>query len=403
MSLTGSCLCGDVRFEVEGPLEPLSHCHCSMCRKAHGAAFASFAAAPARAFRWLGGTERIRRFESSPGALRPFCSRCGSTVPMAGEGWDRVFIPLGLLDGDPKLGPLPHIFVGSKAPWYEIHDATPQYDAYPPGMGEAIPSPRKTEPTSEAVRGSCLCGAVAYEIPRPVGGAIVLLSLHALPALAGRGAQRQPVRRARALPLAARRGQGRVVQAARRRALHASVLPRVRRQGAGGALPRGDPRRDARRRSRDPPCPTHLRGVEGALVRDRRRPAALRRVRAGHDSVAAAPLARRELEGRGRGHRGAPPGGARAGRRRGRGRAARARPAHRARADRRARRPRLLRRAGPDRGSLGEGRAGPARRVRARELRARLRQARRAAVRRRRRGLHAGAAARPRPPGYANR
>jgi hypothetical protein len=172
--LKGSCLCSRVRYEIDGPLDGAMNCHCSMCRKAHGAAFASFAAAPASKFRWLAGTEKIRRFESSPGALRPFCSHCGSTVPMAGEGWPRVFIPVGLLDGDPKLGPLPHIFVGSKAAWYEIPDTAPQHTAYPPGMGEAIPSPRKTEPTSEAVRGSCLCGAVAYEIPRPVGGAIVL-------------------------------------------------------------------------------------------------------------------------------------------------------------------------------------------------------------------------------------
>ena len=85
-----------------------------------------------------------------------------------------MFIPLGLLDGEPKVGPLQHMFVGSKAAWYEIRDAAPQFDAYPPGMGEAIPFPRKTEPTSEAVRGGCLCGSVAYEIPRPVGGAIVL-------------------------------------------------------------------------------------------------------------------------------------------------------------------------------------------------------------------------------------
>jgi hypothetical protein len=174
MALSGSCLCGDVRFEVEGPLEPLSHCHCSMCRKAHGAAFASFAAAPSSGFRWLSGTERIGQFTSSPGNIRQFCTRCGSSLPSDPTRWRQVFIPLGLLDGDPKLGPLPHIFVASKAPWYEIPDAMLRYDAYPPGMGEAIPSPRKTEPTSEAVRGSCLCGAVAYEIPRPVGGAIVL-------------------------------------------------------------------------------------------------------------------------------------------------------------------------------------------------------------------------------------
>jgi len=168
MPLTGRCLCGAVAFEVDGPLQPLAHCHCSMCRKSHGAPFASFAGAAKSAFRWLRGTEHVRHYESSPGTQRAFCGICGSPLP-AGD----VFIPVGLLDGDPKLGALPHIFVGSKAPWYEIRDAAPQFEEYPPGSGGSVPSPRKTEPTPEAVRGSCQCGAVAFEIPRPVGGAIV--------------------------------------------------------------------------------------------------------------------------------------------------------------------------------------------------------------------------------------
>jgi len=173
MPLTGSCLCGDVAFEVDGPVEALGHCHCSMCRKSHGAPFASFAAAPKSSFRWLRGTENVRRYASSASADRAFCGQCGSALPESPKGMDLVIIPVGLLDGDPKLGALPHIFVGSKAPWYEIRDGAPQFEAFPPGMGEANPSPRKTEPTPEAVRGGCLCGAVAYEIPRPVAGTIV--------------------------------------------------------------------------------------------------------------------------------------------------------------------------------------------------------------------------------------
>ena len=174
MPLIGSCLCGDVRFEVDGPVDALGHCHCSMCRKSHGAPFASFVGVRKPAFRWLAGLERVKRYESSPNTFRAFCSRCGSPLPGVAEGMDLAFIPAGLLDGDLKLGPMPHLFVGSKARWYEIRDAAPQFDAFPPGAGEGVPSPRKTEPTPEAVRGGCLCGAVAYEVPRPVGGAIVL-------------------------------------------------------------------------------------------------------------------------------------------------------------------------------------------------------------------------------------
>jgi hypothetical protein len=75
-----------------------------------------------------------------------------------------VFVPLGLLDDDPKLaGPLPHVFVASKAPWYEIADAAPRFDAFPPGIGEGLPTRRASEPAPGVLRGGCLCGAVAYE------------------------------------------------------------------------------------------------------------------------------------------------------------------------------------------------------------------------------------------------
>src|SRR5215467_4548197 len=105
MPLTGNCLCGDVAFEIAGPVEGLCHCHCSMCRKSHGAAFATFVAASKRDFRWLRGTDRLHRYESSPGAFRAFCARCGSAAPALPEQGDRAYVPAGLLNEDPKLGP----------------------------------------------------------------------------------------------------------------------------------------------------------------------------------------------------------------------------------------------------------------------------------------------------------
>jgi hypothetical protein len=161
--MTGSCLCGQVAWEVDGGFELMSHCHCSMCRKKHGTAFATYVAAPEGAFRWLRGGDRITRYESSPGFIRPFCPRCGSTVP--GDAHDgRVFMPAGCLDGDPGVRPLAHIFVASKAPWWEIQDDLPRFDAYPPGAGDAVERPSPPAPSGDGVTGSCLCGGVAYTI-----------------------------------------------------------------------------------------------------------------------------------------------------------------------------------------------------------------------------------------------
>jgi hypothetical protein len=144
-----------------------------MCRKSHGAAFASYVAAAKPAFRWVRGEESIRRYRSSPNAWRAFCPRCGSSLPVAPERMDRVFMPAGLLAEDPGLAPMPHGFVGSKAPWYAITDSAPQFDAYPPDGGESVATVRDTESVPEAVRGGCLCGAVAYEVTRPVANPII--------------------------------------------------------------------------------------------------------------------------------------------------------------------------------------------------------------------------------------
>jgi hypothetical protein len=157
-----SCLCGAISWDVEGPLEWLSHCHCSRCRKAHGVGFASYGAAPADRFR-LAGRDRIGRFESSPGFDRCFCTRCGSVVP--GDPVEgRVFVPVGNCDDDPGARPLAHIFVASKAPWYEIADSLPRFDAFPPGVEAAVLPDRPPEDPPGATRGSCLCGAVAFRV-----------------------------------------------------------------------------------------------------------------------------------------------------------------------------------------------------------------------------------------------
>jgi len=160
----GRCLCGDVTFEVSGDIGMVTHCHCSMCRKFHGAAFATHGAVPSDGFRWLAGQELVRRFASSPGGARPFCRRCGSNVPsdhMPGF----VFVPLGNLDDDPGVRPLAHIFVGSKAPWYDVGGDLPRFDAYPPGFdASALPDPVREPAPAGHVRGSCLCGQVAYEV-----------------------------------------------------------------------------------------------------------------------------------------------------------------------------------------------------------------------------------------------
>jgi hypothetical protein len=160
----GSCLCRSVRWQVEKPLERMSHCHCSMCRKSHGTAFATYGSADARGFSWRTGEEHIVRYRSSAYAERWFCRVCGSNVPELSDG--RASIPAGCLDEDPGVRPYGHIFTASKAPWYVIpDDGLPRYDAYPPETGQPSVE-RSPEVANEPswVRGGCLCTDVAYEL-----------------------------------------------------------------------------------------------------------------------------------------------------------------------------------------------------------------------------------------------
>lgn len=130
MATRGGCLCGSVRYEISGTLGATGHCHCSMCRKSHGAAFATWASVDPNQFRWLSGAKCVETYESSPGVHRCFCKKCGSPLAASQAGEIREVV-LGTVDGDPGVRPRAHIFVGSRAPWYTIEDDLPQFEEWP--------------------------------------------------------------------------------------------------------------------------------------------------------------------------------------------------------------------------------------------------------------------------------
>jgi hypothetical protein len=122
----GSCLCGRVKYRINGALTRALYCHCQMCRKAQGSAFRARASAKASEFEWLQGEEAVTFYESSPGNYRGFCSVCGSPVVSKFHGVPYVGVPLGPLDDDPGVRPELHVHVGSKAQWFDITDDLPQ-------------------------------------------------------------------------------------------------------------------------------------------------------------------------------------------------------------------------------------------------------------------------------------
>ncbi len=129
----GSCLCGAVKYEIRGEIGEASFCHCSRCRKATGTAFASSAPVATKDFVVLQGQDALKSF-SVKGVHRVFCAHCGSPI-ISRRDWipEAVRVRLGTVDTPLKEGPQSHIYVDSKANWFEIHDNLPQYAELPPG------------------------------------------------------------------------------------------------------------------------------------------------------------------------------------------------------------------------------------------------------------------------------
>ena len=161
----GSCLCGAVQFEA-GPYDSMVHCHCSMCRKHHGAMFATFLMGSADSFRWLAGEDSVAVYRSSEKGLRPFCRTCGSVAPTILPELGIAFLPAGNLEDDPGIRPELHMFAASSTPWFPITGELPQSERFPPGFedGESVDEPPLPPPPPGVIRGRCLCGNVAFEL-----------------------------------------------------------------------------------------------------------------------------------------------------------------------------------------------------------------------------------------------
>lgn len=174
--LFGNCLCGSVRWRYLGAFDLMTHCHCGMCRKAHGTAFATYVMGVRDGFAYTAGEDSITCYESSPGFIRSFCHHCGSVLPNTHLG-ERFAAPAGGFDGDLGISCAGHIFAKWKAPWHPITDRLPQHDNYPGAAAPAVVRAPPAPATAGVLGGSCLCGSVAYEV---TGGFKIVHNCHCL-------------------------------------------------------------------------------------------------------------------------------------------------------------------------------------------------------------------------------
>ena len=123
----GSCLCGAVRFRVELPSKGVAHCHCTFCRRAHGSPFVTWAGFPSGQFTLEPESESPTWYESSTGAKRGFCGRCGSPMFFQSTRWPGEMHVARALFTDPlDREPSAHVFYESHVSWANVNDDLPK-------------------------------------------------------------------------------------------------------------------------------------------------------------------------------------------------------------------------------------------------------------------------------------
>ena len=121
----GRCLCGEVRYEYDGPERWVAHCHCESCRRTTSAAFATFFGVPRSAFRFTGKAPAI--FESSPGVRRLFCGACGSPIAYDADRYPKeIHFYAASLEDSRGLSPQGHVHWAERVPWVELGDTLPK-------------------------------------------------------------------------------------------------------------------------------------------------------------------------------------------------------------------------------------------------------------------------------------
>mgnify|MGYP000297749009 CR=1 FL=1 len=130
--MKGQCVCGQISYEVAGPINNLYQCHCSICQKQTGSATQTGFFVNTEDFNWLSGKSLISNYSKESGYSVSFCSKCGSTVPNMFRTGEKYWVPAGAFDNLGGAEIQHHIFVANKAEWDEIGGEANQHEEFFP-------------------------------------------------------------------------------------------------------------------------------------------------------------------------------------------------------------------------------------------------------------------------------
>ena len=130
--ISGSCLCGEVRYELEDDFGQFHWCYCRQCQKASGSAHASNLFTDPKNINWIKGLELVLRYDVPNRSIsNAFCTRCGSGMPYLSKSGKALIVPAGALDAKPSINPGGNIFWAERAEWYDAGLLAEHYDEFP--------------------------------------------------------------------------------------------------------------------------------------------------------------------------------------------------------------------------------------------------------------------------------
>lgn len=137
--MKGKCFCGEIEFTFE-PIDNVAmNCHCSICRRSHGADYATQLISRKDSLRLLSGGSRLSEYSSSEHGVRAFCSSCGSRLMnYAKSGSNYLSVALSAVVGEHEVAPSANIQVASKAPWVNLDEALPSFAGFPEDIHKYI-------------------------------------------------------------------------------------------------------------------------------------------------------------------------------------------------------------------------------------------------------------------------
>lgn len=129
---SGSCLCGQVKFEIQGDFDSFYLCHCKFCQKDTGSAHGANLFATKAQLTWIVGSQMVQNFTlPSTRHAKSFCNRCGSALPNQQMDGSLLVVPAGCLDTEIGAKPTAHLFLVSRASWDDGLEKIEKYERLP--------------------------------------------------------------------------------------------------------------------------------------------------------------------------------------------------------------------------------------------------------------------------------